>query len=715
MKMSRYTLDINYDLDRVLQMAECSKADKKYPIYKAQLIELIDAHLNCLKPVGYVVPTTHKGEAALFCLVSLGEEIDAVVKNCFDTYDYLGGMMMNAFGDEVLFKATEHLYDILNDLMATEPNFLSTRIEPGTSDADMSMQKVIYDEIVPKFDLDIRITEGFMLAPAKTLAYYYKITKEDCSNGIDHDCSVCGSLSCKQRKFIIKVHHKDSIEHIQARRDENLLEVLRRHDVFVDAPCSGQQRCGKCKITVKNHGYTLNEKELSYLTDNEEASNTILACFHTVDRNLDIYPAEENDTNEIETGYQAFKVKEAKYEAQAYMKANYPIGIGIDIGTTTLAVSLINLVTHEVLDIRKRLNPQKAYGADVISRIMYVQEHQDGKLSTLIRENIEAMSQELIDSKGYNPAHIEAMVISGNTTMIYLLLGIDPAALAVAPFTTIDMQMKVCDSMSLFKKLGTFEVTILPWISAYVGGDIVSGLFATHMIDKDETIVFVDIGTNGEMVLKTGGRLLSAATAAGPAFEGANIKCGMGSINGAICEIRANGEGYDLETLGNSKAIGICGSALIDAVALLHQQGYVDDMGFMEKPMMFKDEIGIYPEDIRQVQLAKAAISAGIEVLLSEAGITYKDIDAFYLAGGFGSHLNVENSAYIGLIPKEVADKVTVVGNSSLAGSVRYLLEVNGAKEVEALRTTCEYIELSSNMKFNEAYVMGMTFGDLEW
>lgn len=712
MEMGKYTLRLKYDLDDVLEMAECRKEDPNYNKYKDELKALIADHPDIILPQGYVVPSQVGGQDALFCMVSLGGEIDAVVAKCFETYDYLGGMMMNAFGDVVLFEATNHLYELLKEDMKDGSLYLSNRVEPGTSEADMTMQKVIYDVVVPAFDLDLRITEGYMLAPAKTLAYYYKLTEEDCSMGIDHDCSSCDSKTCKHRKYLLKVHKGDAVEVIQARKGDNLLEVLRNNNVLISAPCGGMGTCGKCKITVKDHGYDLSENERRFLTESEEASNVLLACYHQIDRDLSIFPPLETKDDEIETGYQAFKIKCPKYDPDLYIKEHYPIGLAVDIGTTTLAVSLVNMVTHQVLDLRKTINPQKAYGADIISRIMYVGAHKDDKLSGLIRSTIEEMSAELIDGQGYNKDHIEEMVISGNTTMIYLLLGMDPQALAVAPFTTVDKGLMTLTANQLFKRLGDFKVTILPWISAYVGGDITSGMYATHLIDQEATLVFIDIGTNGEMVLRTKDRMISAATAAGPAFEGANIKCGMASVSGAICEIKAKGQGYEFVTLGGKNPQGICGSALIDGVALLHKQGYVDDMGYMAEPVMLAENIGIYPEDIRQVQLAKAAIMAGVDVLLDEAGLTYKDIDAFYIAGGFGSHVNIANCAYIGLISKEVEDKVTVVGNTSLAGSVRYLLEKDGAEEVETLRQTCEYVELSTNMKFNEAYVMGMTFGD---
>lgn len=708
-RLQSYDLQIKYDLNTVLELIDCRSDNPNFLTYKDQLKALIERVDGVMKPKGYVVLDSDNEKTKVQCLVSIGKEVEIMTSQLFADYEYLEGMMLNALADTVLFEATNHLFEIINKVVKDEGQYLSSRFEPGNSDVPMSIQKTLFDQIVPEFDLDMIITEGFMLSPAKSLVYYYEVTEEDCTFGVDHDCSLCES-NCPHRKYIINIYKDDTHEIIQGKKGENLLEVLRRNDVYVNAPCNGMHTCGKCKVTAKDHGYEHSESEKKHLTDIDDAKDTILACYHEIDRDLNIYINSDASHQEIETGYEAFEVKAAKYEAKDYVKENYPIGIGVDIGTTTLAVSLVNLITQEVIDVKKKINPQKAYGADVISRIMYVGEHKDQKLCNLIRDVILAMTTELINESSYDWKHIEEMVISGNTTMIYLLLDMDPEALAVAPFTTVDMGMKICDSTELFGDVDAFKVTILPWMSAYVGGDIVSGLFATHMLDKTENIVFVDIGTNGEMVLKTKDRMICAATAAGPAFEGANITCGMGALSGAICEIKADGDGYDVKTLGDDEPVGICGSALIDAVALMLKQGHVDAMGFMAEPVMLFGDIGIYPADIRQVQLAKAAIYAGVEVLLDVAGLTLDDVDAFYIAGGFGSHLDIENSARIGLIPAEIVDKAKVVGNSSLAGSVRYLLEKEGTKEIEAITEHCEYEELSMNMKFNMMYVEAMLF-----
>lgn len=704
----QYELRVNYNIDTVLEAVECHKNNPSYEVYKQQLLDLIDENIGFMTPLGYSLSSQLEGVKVVQCLVTLGKEIDDIIKHQFEIYNYLEAMMLNALADNILFEATNHLYEILKSKSEKVGKFLSSRFEPGNSEVPMLVQKTLFDNIVPIFELDLIITEGFMLAPAKSLVYYYQLTDEDCSLGIDHDCSSCAS-DCLHRKYIIRIHDGDTTNFIQGKIGENLLDVLRRHNIIVSAPCGGKKLCGKCKIIAQNHGYTMTEAERELLTQAELEADMILACFHTLDRDLNVYLHDKETHHEIETGFKAFDVLESKYTTKEE-HVSYPMGIGVDIGTTTLAVSLVNMVTQEVIDIKKRLNPQKAFGADVISRIMYVNENKTSILSDMIKDAIQTMSYELLEDNKYNWKDVENMVISGNTTMIYLLLNINPMDLAIAPFRTIEASIKEYDSVELFNKVDSFNVTILPWISAYVGGDIISGLYGTHMLDESKNVVLVDIGTNGEMVLKAKDRMICAATAAGPAFEGANIKCGMGSVNGAICEIKATEDSYEVKTLGDSLPKGICGSALIDAVALMLKQGHVNASGYMEKEVSLYEEIKLYPEDIRQVQLAKAAIFAGVKILLDEMNLTFDDIDVFYVAGGFGSHINIDNSAYIGLIPKEVIDKVQVVGNTSLAGSIRYLLEKDGREEIKSLLAKSEYIELSTSMSFNMAYVEAMTF-----
>ena len=271
--------------------------------------------------------------------------------------------------------------------------------------------------------------------------------------------------------------------------------------------------------------------------------------------------------------------------------------------------------------------------------------------------------------------------------------------------------MKGADLRLKMKKEG--EIHIIPSIASYVGADIVSGLASVELPDEKYAL-FIDIGTNGEIALANNKKVFSCATAAGPAFEGANIEHGVGGIEGAISEY----ENGNITTIGKKPAIGICGSGLIDIVAALVEEGKVDFMGFMEEPLVLtpkKDsgtdhDICIFPEDIRQVQLAKAAIAAGIKILIKAAEVNFKDIECLYLAGGFGNYIRVESAIKIGLLPSELEDRIIPIGNSAGTGAKLSLISKDFNKRIHKVISHSEYLELSLRADFNMEYVEQMNF-----
>jgi uncharacterized 2Fe-2S/4Fe-4S cluster protein (DUF4445 family) len=707
-------LRVTYDIKTILDAVECYENNPNYEVHKETLIRLIEEALPFIQPIGYVLNKRASGfivmesKGFLYCIVTLGEWVDQQIKTYFADYMYLEGMMLNALADNILYEATNELYRKIHEKTKDINLFLTSRYEAGNSNVPMEAQLEIFECMKLEFDIPVSITSGYMLAPSKTLAYMYAIVEHDCSHGVDHDCSLCQSKVCKQRKYKITLISGEKQTIIQGKIGENVLSVLRRHGYSIDAPCSGKRICGKCKVVAQNHKYVLEASEEKYLTEQEKAKGVILACFHNLDQDLTLLLTEKNTGHVIEDNYAPITIEKLIETPED------SCGVAIDIGTTTIALSLIHLHSQKVLAVEKMLNPQRAYGADVISRILYNNQHKDQRLTELIVSSLEEAIRKLIITSNVLYKDVCHIAIAGNTTMIYLLLGIDPEPLAVSPFTTIELGLHQCRSWEIWEKLNLdAKVSVLPWISAYVGGDIVSGMFATELRKQQGNSLLIDIGTNGEMVLKAGERIISASTAAGPAFEGANIRCGMGSVDGAVCEIADHQGEFTWKVLGDKEPLGICGSALIDAVHILLERGTIEPSGFMEKPFMFTEDIGIYPEDVRQVQLAKAAIAAGIEVLLDAANLSFEDVDAVFLAGGFGSHLNISSAVSIGLIQEPLKSKVHVVGNSSLAGCVKFLLENDAANYVESIKLDCEYIELSTNMKFNDAYIMNMFFGGL--
>ena len=392
-------------------------------------------------------------------------------------------------------------------------------------------------------------------------------------------------------------------------------------------------------------------------------------------------------------------------------------GIAVDLGTTTMVVYLEDLAHQKNLGIRSLMNPQGSFGADVISRILFAREESDGlnRLRSLVRDSMEETIIQLCRSHRINPSEIHRIAIAGNTTMLHIFRGTDPSPLAVYPFSApfLEKQELSCAEAG-WVELTSAPTTLLPGISAYVGADIVAGMASVDWPEDGTHALFLDIGTNGEMAIGNHRRIIACSTAAGPAFEGARISCGVGGIEGAVSHYSS--EGY--ETIGSKAPIGLCGSGLIDAVAVLLEKGTIDLMGFMEQDhLLIKSNrdhpaILLTPQDVREVQLAKGAIAAGIEVLMQKAGITDpgNQISRVYLAGGFGHALHEATALRIGLIPEELAGKVIRAGNTSGTGA-RLWLHTNTFRErVEQILHRTEYFELSGIGLFNTLFVERMIF-----
>lgn len=397
--------------------------------------------------------------------------------------------------------------------------------------------------------------------------------------------------------------------------------------------------------------------------------------------------------------------------------------IAIDLGTTTLAFSLVDMASKQILHTVTMLNSQRKYGADVLSRI---QASVDGKQDEL-RESIQKDLREGIDEllKEYRFIDIDHVVISGNTTMIHLLMGYDCSTLGVYPFAPVNTEfiLGTAEEIIGYKQpRAEIKTTILPSISAFIGGDIVAGLYALDFATNKEISLFVDLGTNGEIALGNCDRILTTSVAAGPAFEGGNISCGTGSVAGAICAVEINRNDVSdikLNTIHNVPPCGICGTGVIETVAELLKCGLIDETGLladeyfdtgfpltnMQNPIVFTQQ------DIRQFQLAKAAVRTGIEVLTKEYGITTDEIDKVYIAGGFGYHLNVAKATSIGLIPPELTTKATAAGNTSLAGAVKYLGDTNASDTIQRIKNASEDIILANDSDFQEVYLKNTCLG----
>lgn len=525
----------------------------------------------------------------------------------------------------------------------------------------------------------------------------------------------------------------------EGEQKKTLLELLRENGIYLDTPCNGRGSCGKCLVQYGSGAPEPAEQEKKKLAEGKLREGWRLACVSVPTEDCEILvPTQGQEEMAVETGFSCGeKKKGAVPSGQGY-------GVALDIGTTTLAAALIKISTGETCGNAVSVNHQRAYGADVISRIKAAREGKAAILQSCIREDVLALIEKLTAQAQIAGEQIIFLVIAGNTTMCHLLLGYSCEGLGKAPFTPVDISLQKKSWEEVFgNREYPAEVTVLPGFSAFVGADIVAGIYSTDLCGRQQTnggeilqrssgeqktsgekktsgescALLLDIGTNGEMALFAGDRLFVTSVAAGPAFEGGNISCGMAGVSGAVSRAVLFGRNrMVVKTVGNAKPEGLCGSGIIDVVYELVKHRFVDKNGIL-RPEFFKkgypvvkDSIYFTQEDIRQVQMAKAAIHAGIELLLKAAGMQLSRVERVFLAGGFGTAIDIDKAAGIGLLPTELRRKVTAVGNSALAGAKCCLLEPEAGEKMAELAKTAQEINLALQPEFEETYLKRMQF-----
>ena len=425
-------------------------------------------------------------------------------------------------------------------------------------------------------------------------------------------------------------------------------------------------------------------------------------------------------------------------------------GIAVDIGTTTLAGCLLDLRSGAVLATETMLNGQKRHGTDVISRIRHTMDIPEGaeQLRNTILADLRGLSIRLCAAATLEPDSIDEWVLTGNTTMGHLLMGWPSAAIAAAPFIPVHVQRVVLPANHLWRDASRqTRVVLLPGVSAYVGADTVSAVLACGLAEAEKPSLVVDLGTNGELVLGSRQGMLACSTAAGPAFEGAGIRFGMGAVDGAIDSLSRNGTPaapvIGCTVLGGVRAAGLCGTGLLDAISVLLEAGVIDETGRLQDADDLPDDfppslldrltevegqtafilvpagesehgrdIVLTQRDVREFQNAKAAVCAGIETLADAAGISLAEVEAVYLAGGLGTWLNPDSAIRTGLIPSPLSGRVRPVGNAALAGAMQSLLCVDARKKADAIAADIRFVELSGRRDFNDRYVEAMLFGE---
>jgi uncharacterized 2Fe-2S/4Fe-4S cluster protein (DUF4445 family) len=395
--------------------------------------------------------------------------------------------------------------------------------------------------------------------------------------------------------------------------------------------------------------------------------------------------------------------------------AEQNFGIAIDLGTTTLVAELVNLNTGKTLDSATALNAQIPFGADVLSRITAV--FQDPKKSGALRAAVlvalNTMIEGMLKKRRIATRHVYEIVVAGNTAMNHLFLGAPVKTLAVSPYHAVFSSLpplSASEAGLLMNPHG--KVFIAPNIKSFVGGDIAAGLVAVDLVHQPGNYLFIDLGTNGEIVLKKGRQLTATSTAAGPAFEGMNISCGMLAVPGAVYKAEFR-RGLRVMTIGSAAAHGVCGTGLIDLIAIFLDQGLLSPQGHIqkrEKEIRAGQNIVLLQKDIREVQLAAAAIKTGIRLLLGLHKLTVADLDGIYVAGAFGNYLNIDNSMRLGLLPRLDKKKILFVGNSSLAGAKALLVSRQERARCERLVQTIKHVSLATDATFQKTFIEALEF-----
>lgn len=595
-------------------------------------------------------------------------------------------------------------------------------------------------------------------------------------------------------KVIVREYDKSTT--LEASHKQSLLDVLKRGGILIHAPCGGKCLCGKCKVLAKGDLSKIIHDETRFLSKRELSQGMRLACAAKVLGDVEVVLTSQKkmkilaDLAEMNAARLDPKIKQVEVQLPvlsspsciaddqrvleslkpngvkriskdvltqlprllhdenfdgsgivckgtliALNKGKHPhLGLAVDIGTTTMVAYLVDLMTGKIISHAAEANPQRAFGADVISRMDAALSSVDSEkqLHQLIKNLIYALAEQLCQTTSLSVADIHHVVLTGNTVMMHFAASISTKNIAKIPFVPGYTHGFSCLSSECgYNFEGHTVIEFLPCLAGFVGADTLCGVLATGLYKSRKPCILIDIGTNGEMVIGNHDKMISCSTAAGPAFEGAQITFGMPAMKGAIYSVKSDSnDKFQIATVDQAPPVGICGSGLLDATACLLDMGLVHatgKMGDIPTQLLAKyqgktaviltnekeakeNQVLLTQRDIREVQLAKGAIAAGIEILLEASKINLNEIETVYLAGGFGNWLNPKSACRIGLLPYAWLSKIRPVGNSAATGAVQALLSRHCIAKLDKIRTDTSHVELSTHPKFQDLFANHMLF-----
>ncbi len=583
---------------------------------------------------------------------------------------------------------------------------------------------------------------------------------------------------------------------------QTLLNALLDADVSVDNPCNGNGTCGKCRVKVlSGECPPVSETEAKLLSARDLEAGVRLACLVHPESDMTVEPLHKERKHEVlttgllpdfdfapdvekrtvvvrrptlddQTPFEdqiCEQLGVASIPAEVLIEAcltpgdytavlhdgvvigiepgdtsDVLYGVAIDIGTTTVVCELVNLLTGEALADASQVNAQKVFGLDVLTRITYEFDHPETGARNLRKamvKSINGMFDEVCEDAGISRESIYQITVGANCTMMHMLLGVDARCIGKAPFAPAFARAKDLPAASIgIEAAPGARLYCLPHVSAYIGADIVAGAYVCELDQKTGNVLFIDIGTNGEIVLSRQGKLLSCSCAAGPALEGMNISAGMRADEGAIEEVTITPEGSKFAIIGGDvEPAGLCGSGILAVLRELLRCGFVRKNGAFVKPerladddyrkaMLEVDENGkrsfvlvdapehlvVTQGDVRQVQLAKGAILSGFMALLRKAGITMADLDQVIIAGQFGAHLSASSITGTGILPLEVEDRIVYAGNTSKTGAYMALMSKDVKRGMEKLAHEMDYMELGATENYERLFSECMIFPEFK-
>lgn len=651
----------------------------------------------------------------LYVILTLGKGVSWQLARYEAEQQYPEAMLFSALADTCLFALEKQLQPRLRLICQQKKVGIACRHEPG-SDVPLSWQKKAVEETNAPRTVGVTINDALALSPAKSMSLVFQLTDDMNVFSAAHDCRQCPNTDCPGRQTV-----KTEERPLTCPPHTAVHAYLQQQQIPLALPCGGKGICGKCRIRVLRGSLPVTAADKNCFSAAQLKDGWRLACQAvTGEESIEIaVPAGEKEF----TALSLDDNKEKEAAQVPVIDETHTYGAAVDIGTTTLAVALADLTAKKVLATKTAVNSQRAFGADVISRIQAANGGQAAALRQAVRSDLLSLLRQFFTAYPGIQKHFSQLTIAANTTMLHLLMGWSCKGLGSWPFQPVSLGG---DTYPLARVLGEdlgladCQVTLLPGMTTYVGADITAGLYECQLTQQEELSLLLDLGTNGEMALGNSRQLLIASAPAGPALEGGKITWGTGSVPGAICSVSLSDGHPRVQTIEEKPPVGLCGTGIIEAMAMLVQNGLVDTTGKLQAPYFPQGlplaltaqgkTIMLNQTDIREIQMAKSAIRAGVEALLKKGNYTYEQIRHVYLAGGFGYYLKPAAAAAIGLLPAEWVPRTRAVGNTSLKGAVSLLLGQTDAASLKQLAGRAKEVVLGNDPVFQQLYIAYLNF-----